>query len=207
VGGLSRRAVFLDRDGTLNVRPPEHAYLTSPAEFSWLPGAATGAARLSRAGYVLTVASNQRGVARGLVDPSVLRDIETLIQRDLAHHGCAMEAFRYCLDDESANCACRKPKPGMLLDLARDLDLDLSRSWMIGDSESDVLAGQAAGCRTALIGTAPDACRPDLLASSLDAISALIVCEETSLRHEPRPRPPRTLRPGRGRWSPDRARD
>jgi D-glycero-D-manno-heptose 1,7-bisphosphate phosphatase len=178
VGGLTRRAIFLDRDGTLNVRPPEHEYLTSALEFTWLPGAAEGAARLATAGYALVVASNQRGIARGLVNPSVLRHIETLIQRGLSHHGCAIEAFRYCPHDESANCACRKPKPGMLLDLARELDLDLSRSWMIGDGESDVLAGQAAGCRTALIGRAANLCNPDLLGPSLDAVSALIVREQ-----------------------------
>lgn len=175
--GVSRPAVLLDRDGTLNVRPPEHRYLTSADAFAWLPGAQRGAARLATAGYVLAVASNQRGVARGLVSPAVLSAIEGLIQRELHRHDCAIEAFRYCPHEESDQCDCRKPRPGLLLDLARDLDLDLSRSWMVGDSESDVLAGQAAGCRTAFIGTAPPACHPDLIAPSLDAVSRLIVAD------------------------------
>jgi D-glycero-D-manno-heptose 1,7-bisphosphate phosphatase len=174
---VSRPAVFLDRDGTLNVKPPEHEYLTAADGFSWLPGAQQGAARLARAGYVLVVASNQRGVARGIVEPSALRAVEALIQRGLERHDCAIAAFRYCPHEESADCNCRKPRPGLLLDLARDLELDLSRSWMIGDSDSDVLAGQAAGCRTVLIGTASETCKPDVIAPSLEVASALIVGE------------------------------
>jgi D-glycero-D-manno-heptose 1,7-bisphosphate phosphatase len=177
---VSRPAVFLDRDGTLNVKPPEHEYLTSPEEFSWLPGAVHGAARLARAGYVLAVASNQRGVARGLVEPGVLTAIEAFIQRGMARYECAIAAFRYCPHEESAGCNCRKPRPGLLLDLARDLDLDLSRSWMIGDSDTDVLAGQAAGCRTVLIGPARPTCTPDLIAPSLDVASSLILGDRGS---------------------------
>jgi D-glycero-D-manno-heptose 1,7-bisphosphate phosphatase len=172
---VSRQAIFLDRDGTLNVRPPEHDYLRSPADFYWLPGAEEGAARLAKAGYALAVASNQRGVSRGLVEPATLRAIEALIQRGLARHGCAIEAFRYCVHEKDAECECRKPKPGMLLGLAQELDLDLHRSWMVGDSESDVLAGRAAGCRTAFIGTATESCEADLIAPSLNAASALIL--------------------------------
>src|ERR671935_1161549 len=118
---MSRRAVFLDRDGTLNVRPPEHRYVSSPAEFAWLPGAAEGAARLAAAGYVLAVASNQRGVSLGVLDPVVLGALERRIQRDLAEHGCGIEAFSYCPHDEAAKCDCRKPRPGMILRLAREL--------------------------------------------------------------------------------------
>jgi D-glycero-D-manno-heptose 1,7-bisphosphate phosphatase len=177
---VSRRAIFLDRDGTLNVKPPEHEYLTAPEDFAWLPGAQRGAARLAHAGYVLVVASNQRGVARGLVEPAVLRAIEALIQRGLGRFDCVIAAFRYCPHEESAGCECRKPRPGLLLDLARDLDLDLSRSWMIGDSNTDVLAGQAAGCRTVLIGPARPTCAPDLIAPSLDVASALILADRSS---------------------------
>lgn len=176
---MSRGAVFLDRDGTLNVRPAEHAYLTSSADFAWLPGAQAGTVRLAKAGYVLAVVSNQRGIARGLVDPDVLSEVERLMQRDLARQGCAITAFRYCPHDEDAGCDCRKPRPGMLVALARDLDLDLGRSWMIGDSASDVLAGEAAGCRTALVGTSPQECEPDLVAPSLDAVSSLILGEHS----------------------------
>jgi D-glycero-D-manno-heptose 1,7-bisphosphate phosphatase len=97
-----------------------------------------------------------------------------------------------------AECTCRKPRPGMILRLARELDLDLRHSWVIGDSESDVLAGQAAGCRTALLGSVPDTCEPDLVAPSLEAASELVVREEISLSRPVRRQRPRTPRRGRG---------
>lgn len=172
MGRLSRRAVFLDRDGTLNVRPPEHQYVTSADGFTWIPGAREGLARLAQAGYALTVVSNQRGVGRGLVTHTVLREIEERIQRDLADQGCAIERFRYCFHGDEDDCECRKPRPGMIVQLADELDLDLGASWVIGDAPSDVEAGRAAGCRTALVGGAhADA---DLLAPSLAAASDAI---------------------------------
>jgi D-glycero-D-manno-heptose 1,7-bisphosphate phosphatase len=169
---MSRKAIFLDRDGTLNVRAPEHEYVTSVRDFAWLPGAVEGVARLARAGYVLTVVSNQRGVARGLVTRETLREIEQRIQRDLVAEHCAIERFHYCFHESEDDCECRKPRPGMILDLAEELDLDLAASWVIGDTETDVAAGRAAGCLTALVGEAEG--DPDLVAPSLDAASAAI---------------------------------
>ena len=174
MGGVRRNGVFLDRDGTLNIRPAEHEYVTTEAEFVWLPGAAEGAARLARAGYVLTVVSNQRGVARGLVEPGVLRRIEDLIQAELARYGCAIAAFRYCMHGEGDACECRKPRPGMILQLAEELDLDLAQSWVIGDSPTDVGAGEAAGCRTALLAESADGAEADLVAPSLAEASHVI---------------------------------
>jgi histidinol-phosphate phosphatase family protein len=170
---VSRRAVFLDRDGTLNVRPAEHEYVTSAEDFAWLPGAPEAVGKLARAGYVLTVVSNQRGVGRGLVSPEVLREIEQRIQRDLAVEACSIESFRYCFHSNEDGCDCRKPRPGMILDLADELDLDLPQSWVIGDAPSDMAAGRVAGCRTALVGggRADDA---DLLAASLAEASDAI---------------------------------
>jgi histidinol-phosphate phosphatase family protein len=162
-----RPGVILDRDGTLNVRPREHEYVTSEREFTWLPGAAEGVCLLAQAGYVLAVASNQRGVARGLVTFATLRAIEERIRHELAGHGCKVDAFRYCVHDDGDGCDCRKPKPGMIFALARELGLDLRKSWVIGDSTSDIRAGLAAGCRTALIGALPGAITPDMTAASL----------------------------------------
>lgn len=172
---MSRPAAFLDRDGTLNLRPPAHEYVRRAQDFAWLPGAAQGAARLAAGGFALAVVSNQRGVARGLVEQPVLQDIEELIQRGLAPLGCAIEAFRYCPHDLDARCDCRKPAPGMLLWLAAACGYDLDRSWMIGDSGSDVAAGRAAGCRTALVGGGEAAGDPDVVAASLDEASRLIL--------------------------------
>jgi D-glycero-D-manno-heptose 1,7-bisphosphate phosphatase len=173
LGRLIRRAAFVDRDGTINVQPPEHKYVTSLDEFTWLPGAVAGLARLAQQGFALVVVSNQRGVARGLVTRELLRQIEEVIQDELARHGCRVEAFRYCFHDEWEACDCRKPRPGMLLEAARELELDLKRSWMIGDSVSDIAAGRAVGCRTASVNPArsDDA---DVVAGSLEQAAALI---------------------------------
>jgi histidinol-phosphate phosphatase family protein len=175
-----RAAAFLDRDGTLNIRPPTHEYIVAESEFAWLPGAREALARLHHAGYVLAVVSNQRGVARGSISASTLDAIEGRIQHDLVGFGCRVEAFRYCFHDVDAGCECRKPRPGMLLDLATQFDLDLSRSWMIGDAQSDVVAGKAAGCRTVFLGTPEAAVAADVVAASLDEASRLITGASTT---------------------------
>lgn len=185
-----RPAVFLDRDGTLNVNPPPHQYVTAVEDFRWLPGALDGLVYLARAGFVLAVVSNQRGVARGLVSPELLRGIERIIQHDLGVHGCAIEAFRYCPHDLSAACDCRKPRPGMLTGLAHELSLDLSKSWMVGDAPSDIQAGRAAGCRTVQIAGARIGTGADLVAGSLIEAARLIPAPgaqppETALASKP----------------------
>jgi len=152
---LARPAAFLDRDGTINVRAPAHDYVRSADQFEWLPGAIEGMVRLGEAGWPLIVVSNQRGVSRGLLTEATLREIETRIQAALADRGCRVEAFRYCLHGIEEACECRKPRPGLLLAAAREMDLDLARSWMIGDSDDDVAAGRAAGCRTIRLGARP----------------------------------------------------
>jgi D-glycero-D-manno-heptose 1,7-bisphosphate phosphatase len=152
---VPRPAVFLDRDGTINVRPPEHDYVRDPAQFRWLPGALQGMVALAEAGLPLIVGSNQRGVSRGLVSYETLEAIERGIQTALGEHGTAVEAFRYCPHAIEEHCDCRKPNPGLLVAAARDLQLDLPSSWMIGDSEDDVSAGRAAGCRTIRIADEP----------------------------------------------------
>jgi D-glycero-D-manno-heptose 1,7-bisphosphate phosphatase len=171
---VSRSAAFLDREGTVNVRPPPHEYVTRPEDFTWLPGAREGIVRLARSGYAVAIVSNQRGVARGLVSEWVVYEIENRIQRDLAHLGCRIEAFRYCFHDVDEGCECRKPRPGMLLDLAESLDLDLMRSWMIGDMESDVQAGKAAGCLTVRLAQPSVPTSADLVFPSLDQASRAI---------------------------------
>jgi histidinol-phosphate phosphatase family protein len=122
---------------------------------------------------VLAVASNQRGLARGLVSEATLTAIEAEIQRALAPHDVAIAAFRYCPHELDAGCDCRKPKPGMILELARVLQIDLASSWMIGDSRSDVEAGRAAGTRTALI-TASGQGDADVSAPTLRDVAAAI---------------------------------
>lgn len=154
-------AVFLDRDGVLNERPPAHEYVTSADQFVWLPGARDAVARFKASGWKVAVVSNQRGVARGLVTFEVLAEIERKIQEDLGPDA-AIDGFYYCPHDLDEGCDCRKPRPGLLVRAAGDLGLDRAQSWMIGDEQSDVEAGRAAGCATILIGGD----EPDLLSAS-----------------------------------------
>ncbi len=166
-----RPGVFLDRDGTINVRAAEHDYIHDVDQFQWLPGALEGMVELARAGLPLIVVSNQRGVSRGIVSDATLRAIEDRIQVALAEYDCGVEAFRYCTHALEEHCECRKPRPGMLRDAARDLDIDLHRSWMIGDSDADIEAGRAAGCRTVRVAASPDG---DGARTLLDAASIVL---------------------------------
>lgn len=143
-----RAAVFLDRDGVLNERPAEHEYVVSPDGLHWLPGARNAVGRLNRAGYPLIVVSNQRGIARGLLSWHTLKRIENSMRADLERAGALVDAFYYCPHDLGERCGCRKPAPGLLLQAAAELGLDLRASVMIGDTEDDVQAGRAAGCVT-----------------------------------------------------------
>jgi histidinol-phosphate phosphatase family protein len=150
------RAVFLDKDGTLVENVP---YNVDPALVRLVPGAGAALRMLREAGFRLFVVSNQSGVARGYFPIDALDAVERRVRELLAEEGVAIEAFRWCphhaegtVAEYAIACECRKPRPGMLLDLAREHALDLAASWMIGDSEADDAAGHAAGCRTALVG-------------------------------------------------------
>jgi len=152
VGDLSdlrerRAAVFLDRDGTLN-----RAYLCDGVshppmaveQFEILPGVTEGLATLKRLGFVLVVVTNQPDVARGALARHVADDINRALRQQLP----CIDLLYCCFHDDRDACACRKPKPGMLLEAAAIHDLDLACSYMIGDSWKDTGAGRAAGCTT-----------------------------------------------------------
>ncbi|MEC8494231.1 MAG: D-glycero-beta-D-manno-heptose 1,7-bisphosphate 7-phosphatase [Planctomycetota bacterium] len=163
-----RPAVFLDRDGTLNV---EVDYLADPARFELLPGAAEGLARLAAAGFALVVVTNQSGVARGLLDEDVLARIHDRMAADLAAHGVTLDLVLYCPHHPTegsgahrADCSCRKPRPGMLLEAAGRLELDLHASWCIGDSLRDLEAAAAVGARGVLVRTGKGASQEAALA-------------------------------------------
>jgi D-glycero-D-manno-heptose 1,7-bisphosphate phosphatase len=166
-----RAAAFLDRDGVLNRRPAAHQYVETVEELELLPDAARAVAELHEAGFAPIVVSNQRGVARGLVTEATLADIESAI-RDA---GAPIERFFYCTHDIDVGCDCRKPRPGLLVRAATELGLSLRSSVMIGDSESDIEAGAAAGCHTLLvtesaIGTGADAVADSVLTAARIAI-------------------------------------
>jgi D-glycero-D-manno-heptose 1,7-bisphosphate phosphatase len=174
IAGL-RAGVLLDRDGVLNVRPPKHRYVESVDAFEWLPGARAALGVLCRAGYPLAVVSNQRGLARGLVTWPTLSAVEARIQADLAPFGAQVAGFYYCPHERDEGCSCRKPRPGLLLEAAGELQLDLGLSTMIGDSEDDVKAGRAAGCYTILVGFTRSATAPDLVAPDLASAARAIL--------------------------------
>ncbi|MFA6107639.1 MAG: D-glycero-beta-D-manno-heptose 1,7-bisphosphate 7-phosphatase [Candidatus Latescibacterota bacterium] len=150
-------AVFLDRDGTLN-REVDHLHRVDDLEL--LPGTATALACLREAGFLLVVVTNQSAVARGLLTVPALEEIHAELQRRLAAAGARLDALYYCPHhpDEGdppfrCRCDCRKPAPGLLHRAAADLGIDLTASYMVGDTRSDLEAGWAAGCRTVLVRT------------------------------------------------------
>lgn len=145
------RAVFLDRDGVINrafERDGKPYPPTSLAEFEILPDVPAACARLKAAGFLLIVATNQPDVGRGTLKRDVVEKIHAHLLTQLP-----IDRVEVCFHPGKgmSECDCRKPKPGMLLDAARELHLDLSHSWMIGDRWRDVDCGQAAGCKTIFI--------------------------------------------------------
>jgi D-glycero-D-manno-heptose 1,7-bisphosphate phosphatase len=154
---MSNTAVFFDRDGTLIHDP---GYLNHPDQVQVIDGAAEALKEFQLLGYKTVVVSNQSGVARGVISIEMLERIHDRLRELLAVKGASVDAIYYCPDHPDGTIPeyrkdsdWRKPKPGMLLAAAKEMDIDLSQSWMIGDNERDVEAGRSAGCKTILIGS------------------------------------------------------
>ncbi|MBI5363506.1 MAG: HAD family hydrolase [Planctomycetes bacterium] len=184
-GQVLHPAVFLDRDGTLTV---ESEWVRSGQDLVLVPGAAEAILHLARAGFAVVLVTNQSAVARGIVTEAELAGIHAHFAALLAERGARLDAVYHCPHHPTEGvgawkieCACRKPAPGMLLDAARDLGLDLARSWIVGDALRDLEAGWSAGARAVLVATgkgtrehaaalakgrAPDAFVPDVLAAA-----------------------------------------
>jgi len=152
---MSHAAVFFDRDGTLIHDP---GYLNHPDQVRLLEGAAEALKEFQALGYRTVIASNQSGVARGIVTIEMLERIHDRLRELLAARGAALDAIYYCPDhpegvvpEYTKDSDRRKPQPGMLLAAAAEMDLDLTRSWMIGNSDRDIEAGCRAGCQTILV--------------------------------------------------------
>jgi D-glycero-D-manno-heptose 1,7-bisphosphate phosphatase len=177
-----KRAVFLDKDGTLIDDVP---YNVDPALLRLAQGAGPALRLMQDMGYRLIVVSNQSGVARGLFSEAALPPLFAALQGMLAREGVSLDGWYWCphhAQGETAGyaieCGCRKPMPGMLLQAAREHGIDLARSWMVGDILNDVEAGRRAGCRTVLIDNGnetewlraplrtPDISVPDLLSAA-----------------------------------------
>jgi D-glycero-D-manno-heptose 1,7-bisphosphate phosphatase len=146
--GTGRPAVFLDRDGTLI---EDIGYLRNPNDVRLLPGAAEALRELEEQGFLLVVVTNQSGIGRGLLSPA---DAEAVGRRFLAcleQQGAHVHGVYVCPHVPTAQCACRKPAPGMLFQAASEHDVDLARSFSVGDKACDIEAGQRAGCSTILL--------------------------------------------------------
>jgi histidinol-phosphate phosphatase family protein len=181
-----RPAVFLDKDGTLVHDVP---FNVDPDRLRLREGAGRALASLARAGYALVLVTNQSGIALGRFAPAALGAVWQRLDRLLAPHAVRLDAIYHCphhVDGTvvalARDCSCRKPRPGMLLRAARDLDLDLARSWMVGDILDDIEAGRRAGCRTVLldVGSETEWRRgplrvPDAVAGSLPEMADIVL--------------------------------
>ncbi len=156
-----QRAVFLDRDGTLNRYV---GFLRRPEELELTDGAAEAIRRVNNSPFLAIVVTNQPVIARGEVTAEGLREIHNKLETELGRNGAYIDGLYYCphhphsgyvgeIKALKIDCGCRKPKPGLLLRAAAEYNISLADSWIIGDGENDVLAGKAAGCRTILIGS------------------------------------------------------
>lgn len=143
-----RPAVFLDRDGTIC---DEVGYLNHASRFRMFPFAAGAIRRLNEAGAAVVVVTNQSGVARGYFPESLVGEVHALLQRELLLGGAHVDGIYYCPHGSGENCECRKPKTGMLEQAARELGLDLRRSFVVGDRYGDVELATRAGTQSVLV--------------------------------------------------------
>lgn len=151
-----KRAVFLDRDGTINI---EKEYLYLARDFEFIPGAPEAIRLLNQAGILVVVVTNQSGIARGFYTEDDVENLHRHIARELEPFGAHVDAWLYCPHHPAGRgsyalpCMCRKPLPGMVNEAAERFGIDLDNSTMIGDKRADIEAGAAAGCRTILVRT------------------------------------------------------
>ncbi len=144
-----RRAIFLDRDGVINVNRKD--YVKSWKEFEFLPNTKKALKKINESGYMLIIITNQSPIGRGIFKPEILDGIHQKMLGELSKAGVRIDAIYFCPHKPGDGCSCRKPEPGLLVKAAEDFNIDLSNSWMIGDSDSDIVSGKRAGCRTAMV--------------------------------------------------------
>ena len=143
--------IIIDRDGVINQDSED--YIKSADEWIPIPGSLEAICRLKKAGYLVTIASNQSGLARGLYNEETLQQIHDKMDRMLAARGASIDGIFYCPHSPRANCVCRKPKPGLLIQIARQFNIDLSVTSFVGDSISDIQAAQMVNALPILVRT------------------------------------------------------
>ncbi len=193
------KAVFLDRDGVINelVYYEEQGIVDSPFTaaqlklFPWVGGAIR---KLAAGGFKVIIVSNQPGIAKGHLSREAFAEIRDKTREELAGQGAFVDGEYYCFHhpeaavaELKADCECRKPKPGLLLQAAGEHDIDLSQSWMVGDNLTDIKAGKSAGCRTVLLGKMKchlcrlmdeEDARPDDIAPNLLEAASIVLNSE-----------------------------
>lgn len=154
---MKRRAVFIDRDGTIS---EEVGYINHPSRFRLFPFSATAIRRLNDRGWLAIVVTNQAGVARGYFSEEMIQTVHECLQHDLERDGAKLDAIYYCAHHPSVgqppyrfDCECRKPKPGLISRAVEEFNIDPSRSWMVGDRYSDVELARNAGVHSAFVMT------------------------------------------------------
>lgn len=167
-----QKAVFLDRDGVINKYV---GFLRNIDDFELLDGVSKAIRKINESGYLAIVVTNQPVIARGEVSFAELTEIHNKMETLLGEDGAYLDAIYFCphhpdkgfdgeIPELKFDCDCRKPKPGMLIKAAKEFNIDLTKSWMVGDSDSDIMAGKNAGCSTVLIGkSAENMCASNLL--------------------------------------------
>jgi len=192
------KAVFVDRDGVINelVYHQEQGIIDSPftvEQFRLLLGVGEAIKKLHEMDYKVVVVSNQPNIAKGHMSEEIFDKIRKKMGDELAKEGAYLDGEYYCfhhpeakVETLKANCECRKPKPGLLLQAAQDMDIDVSQSWMIGDNLADIKAGKGAGVRTILLGKMKcelcrlmdeEDARPDTIATNLKEAAQFILNE------------------------------
>jgi D-glycero-D-manno-heptose 1,7-bisphosphate phosphatase len=169
---VTRPWVFLDRDGTLI---EDRGYVHRIADYAPLPGAYEAVRALREAGFGTAIVSNQSGIGRGLFTAADHARFQAHLRADFAAHGAALDAEFHCPHTPDAGCDCRKPRPGLIRRAQRELEIDLARSWVIGDKESDVGLARAAGCGAVRISAAGS--EADSAASLLEAVRRFVLVE------------------------------
>ena len=165
--------VFFDRDGVVNL-PPSGRYLTSWEDFVFQPGIVNVLQMVKKRGYLSVLVTNQQGVARGLMTTKDLDNIHARMQEELRKNDATFDDIRACTEAAGPNSR-RKPSPAMLLEAAQAFDINLERSWMIGDDDRDILAGKNAGVRTIRIrGDKPVNEEADLTVESVEKLHAVL---------------------------------
>lgn len=155
-----KRAVFLDRDGVMNRKMPEGEYVRAWEEFVFLPGVFEALELLKKRDLLVIIVTNQRCIARGILSEAELEGIHAGMLAAVRERSGDIDAIYHCPHSREEECGCRKPEPGMILRAVEDfaqrgVRIDIANSYLIGDSESDILAGKAAGLKTIRIGDSP----------------------------------------------------